>query len=235
MVGVAGKPPKNWWSDVLGNIPQDSSPGPTTLDILAERGIFPVKEQPHKPKEAYLFRCPFHDDTHPSFSVHENKNQWKCWTCGGGGPTKLREMLGTGLFPRIPRPPKSPKTAARREATPTGCTLQQLAETKGLPLELLRGLGWRDTHWYSTPAVGIPYSNGALRYRVGLTGKNRFKWQAGATPGLYGAERLTKHDRLVLVVEGETDRSRLHFPGTPRSRSTWGGSLENRMDTTTGR
>jgi 5S rRNA maturation endonuclease (ribonuclease M5) len=114
----------------------------------------------------------------------------------------------------MPRPSKSSKPAnRRRDEQPTGCTLQQLAEAKGLPIELLRGMGWSDTYWYGTPCVGIRYPNGALRYRVGLTGKNRFKWQSGSTPGLYGAERLVKRDQAVLVVEGETDVAACTFLG----------------------
>jgi hypothetical protein len=206
VVGLAGKPAKNWWSDVLGNVPQDSSPGPTTLDILVGRGIFPVKEQPHKPKEAYLFHCPFHDDTHPSFSVHENKNQWICFVCGiGGGPAKLALLLDCAdPIPRMPQPPKSSKPAAKRQGHPAGCTLQQLAEAKGLPIELLQELGWYDTHWYSTPCVGIRYPNGAMRYRVGLVG-DRFRWEKGSSPDLYGRDRIRPTDKILLWVEGETN------------------------------
>lgn len=29
--------------------------------------------------------CPFHDDTHPSFSVNAEENYWHCFTCGIGG------------------------------------------------------------------------------------------------------------------------------------------------------
>ncbi|MCB9423175.1 MAG: hypothetical protein H6667_25480 [Ardenticatenaceae bacterium] len=29
--------------------------------------------------------CPFHDDTHPSFSVNAEENYWYCFTCGIGG------------------------------------------------------------------------------------------------------------------------------------------------------
>jgi hypothetical protein len=45
----------------------------------------------------------------------------------------------------------------------------QLAEEKGLPVELLKGMGWFDTNWFGIPAVGIPYPNGALRYWVRFT------------------------------------------------------------------
>lgn len=30
-------------------------------------------------------QCPFHDDTHPSFSVNAEENYWHCFTCGIGG------------------------------------------------------------------------------------------------------------------------------------------------------
>jgi CHC2 zinc finger len=216
VVAPAASAAKNWWSDVLGDVPQDSSPGPTALDILAERGIFPVKEQPTKPKGAYLFHCPFHNDTHPSFAVHEDQQQWHCWTCGGGGPTKLQEMLGLVLLPPIPRLPKVPQPVAKNQERSSGCTLPPLAAAKRLPQDFLKSImGWFDTDWYGTPAVGIEYGNGSLRYRVGLTGKDRFRWRKGSTPSLYWIDHLPEDAEYALVCEGETDVAAATFLGIP--------------------
>jgi hypothetical protein len=205
------------------------------LDILAELGIFPVKEQPHKPKEAYLFLCPFHDDTHSSFSVHENKTQWKCWICGGGGPRKLRELLGGGLIPPMPRLPKAPKPAVKKvKERPSGCALAPLAAAKNLPLDFLKSvMGWFDLNWYGIPAVGIDYGKGSLRYRVGLTGKNRFRWREGSHPSLYWLDQLPEEAEYVLVCEGETDVAAATFlgipavglPGVSTWKADWAGCL----------
>ena len=221
MVGLAGKPAHqvtDWWSAALGPsaLLQESK---TSLELLADRGIYPTKENTRSLKDRYTFHCPLpghSDDRNPSFLIHGDGIRWKCFVCGlGGGPAKLLEVLGGDAIPRMPQLPKSPKPVTKRQGRPAGCTLQQLAEAKGLPLELLQGMGWRDTSWYSTPAVGILYSDGALRYRVGLTGKSRFRWQAGATPGLYGVERLTKQDRFALGVEGESAVAACTFLGIP--------------------
>lgn len=29
--------------------------------------------------------CPFHDDHHPSFAVHDGEGRWRCWVCGISG------------------------------------------------------------------------------------------------------------------------------------------------------
>ncbi len=147
----------------------------TTIQLLAARGIYPAKEQPRQPKDAYLFLCPLPghaNDTDPSFRVHADENQWKCFVCGsGGGPGELRRILdGTTPYVPSPRPASTPKTASHKER-PTGCTLKELAEAKGLSIKHLRSLGWRDVTHVGVPAIEIPYPNGSIRYRVGLEGK----------------------------------------------------------------
>jgi hypothetical protein len=40
-------------------------------------------------------QCPFHDDTHPSFSVSFQQGAWKCWSgCGSGSLSGLAWRLG---------------------------------------------------------------------------------------------------------------------------------------------
>jgi CHC2 zinc finger len=44
------------------------------------------------------FRCPVHDDTHPSASYNVERAIWKCHACGaGGGATYLSECLGEAV------------------------------------------------------------------------------------------------------------------------------------------
>jgi hypothetical protein len=117
-----------------------------------------------------------------------------------------------------------------------GCSLAGLAEAKGLPIEHLRQLGWRDSNWYGTPAISIPYPNG-LRYRVGLTGKNRFRWKEGSSLSLYGADRLQDlSGGIVLLVEGESDTAAGTLMGIPTAgvpgvgtwETEWAKALEGR-------
>lgn len=223
------------FSSTSAPIPGNSSlDAAATLDILAQHGHFAVKEQPHRPKEAYLFHCPFHDDTEPSFALHEDKNQWHCWTCGGGGPAKMRELLGGGLLPRMDKPLKAPKPASKQKERPSGCTLAQLAEAKGLPLDFLKyEMGWFDSTFYGIPAVAMPYEH-STQLRVEVSGGRKCRWTNEGSPHnakeryIVEPAEPTQGRRTALYVEGTTDCAAAKLigldvfvygiPGT----STWG-------------
>jgi hypothetical protein len=219
-------------------IPQDSAVGlfdhKSTLELLASRGFFPVEERPHNERDRYRFNCPFHADKDPSLSLHANCLAWTCWAgCGQGGPRQMQALLGGDVIPRSL--PKAPPPAVKRvKEQPSGCSLRQLSKAKPLPEDLLRSvMGWVDTTWYSVRSVGIPYPNGSLRYRVGLDGKNRFKWRKGSSPSLYWLDHLPEDAEYVLVVEGETDVAAATFlgipavgvPGVNTWKSAWAGSI----------
>jgi CHC2 zinc finger len=208
-----------------------------TLGSLAEAGIFSDKENPNSERDRYRVLCPFHNDREPSLSIHANGLVWKCFaSCGKGGPQQMREMLDGDLVPRISQVPKQPKPAAKRGDYPTGCTSAQLSEAKGLPTWLMREWGWADDKWHGIRAIRIPYSNGSVRYRVDLQGKQRFRWEKGSTPGLYGIDRLSEADKVVLVVEGETDTlaaslmgiQAIGVPGASSWKPEWAKALECR-------
>jgi hypothetical protein len=178
----------------------------TSYDILAQRGHFPEKEQPHKPKDAYLYRCPFHPDTDPSFSLHEDRMQWKCWVCGiGGGPGELLRLFGDS-YVAPPRPAPAPKNSKHKGTPFAGCTLSQISKAKNLPIDHLRFLGWRDVAYGRVPAVAIPWPGGT-HYRVNLEGKPKYLWDKGGKVSILGIERLEEIRRIgwVLLVEGDTD------------------------------
>jgi DNA primase len=179
---------------------------PSSYDILAQHGHFPAKEQPNKTKDAFLFRCPFHADTDPSFSLHADRQRWKCWAgCGQGGPKELLKRFGDDYVPP-PKPAPAPKKAKQTNNNIIGCTLGQLAKAKGLPVEYLRSLGWRDTTYSGKPAVAIPWPGG-IHYRVNLDEKPKYLWKKGNKVSILGIERLEQIRRTgwVLIVEGETD------------------------------
>jgi hypothetical protein len=194
----------------------------TTLELLAVRGIYPARENFHSVKDRYLFHCPLpghSNDIHPSFSVHANGIQWMCFPCGvGGGPARLINLLGHELATPTEKPPKPPKRATKRQGyTPfTGCSLAQLSKAKNLPIEHLRSLGWHDVTYRGKPAVAIPYTDG-LRYRVGLTGKDRFRWARGSKVSILGIDQLeaVRRGGWVLFVEGETDYAAGLLMGLP--------------------
>jgi hypothetical protein len=188
----------------------------SSLDILAQRGHFPDREQPNKPKDAFLFRCPFHADTNPSFSIHADCNQWICLAgCGKGGPRELLRLFGDN-YVAPPRPAPAQKKTKQKVSSFTGCTLAKLAEAKNFPIEHLRSIGWRDVAYGPAPAVAIEYANGT-RYRVALEGKDRFRWAKGSKVSLYGLDQLEEIRRggWVLFVEGETDVAAGKLMGLP--------------------
>ncbi len=80
----------------------------------------------HRHGDEIAFRCPAHDDRHPSASWNETKGAWTCHACGAhGGYVDLAQRLGVDFRhhladiaspkpgPRHNRPPFSPDDAAR--------------------------------------------------------------------------------------------------------------------------
>ena len=136
---------------------------------------------------------------------------------------------------------------ARNDATAqpaiAGCRLQDLADAKGLPADLLIAQGWSDMHYCSRPAVRIPYRDTrgeetSVRIRVGLNHDGeRFRWKTGDKPCLYGFHELATYDRSVALylVEGETDvetmrlqgHQALGVPGANTWRPEWAEYIED--------
>jgi hypothetical protein len=173
--------------------------------------------------------CPFHDDHDPSFRWDEAKDCCFC-TC---------DISGNDIIAIVQRRKDLDFAGAKvwiaeqlgrhdliREADDAqGCTLQQVADAKKLPIEHLRKLGWFDQARYGKfhrPAVGIPYTDrnnnrNWLRYRVALQsedGKKRFFWRKGDKGApLYGSH-LAAHlpdAGYAFLVEGESDTATLLY------------------------
>jgi putative DNA primase/helicase len=105
-----------------------------------------------------------------------------------------------------------------------GLTVEQLAEAKRLPVELLTGLGCETVTYFGPPAVLIPYTDEAgeiagTRYRLALTSEPKFRWKTGtkASTLLYGVSRLreAREAGYVVLEEGETDWWTLTLHGFP--------------------
>ncbi len=108
---------------------------------------------------------------------------------------------------------KNPNTVTPLALQPvTGVTVSTLAEAKRLPVDFLKSLGIGDLKYSGQSAIRIPYhsENGqelTVRFRLSLTGDNRFKWRKGDKAMPYGLNRLDKIKKAgwVLIVEGESD------------------------------
>ena len=120
------------------------------------------------------------------------------------------------------RDPLPPESRATVQHVP-GCTLEQYAEAKNLPISFLQSLGIKDSKWNKIASLRIPYRNKegveiAVRFRTGLhKGKDgtddRFCWKSGSKAQLYGLWRLPQDKSTLIVVEGESDCHTLWFHG----------------------
>jgi len=213
------------------------------------------------PRSRYMLSCPLpdhedsqHRDHGGSFSVNEDETLWICFGCGARGNAKrLHQLLSGEMRGPYVRPPQhqqpagTPAPAKKNVRQPLqGTTIAQLAEAKGLnPDYLYEELAWRDVKYYNTSAISIPYasetnSDVQVRFRVGLNEGDRFRWDRGSNPRLYGLWNLDviKAMNYVILVEGETDYATLDYrgfpvlgiPGAQNYKSEWNQHLAGLRD-----
>lgn len=189
-------------------------------------------------------RCfnPDHDDRRASCGVNVAHGGFKCQSCGAkGGAYDAAVLLG--------RSPQGAAELCQRHAlgrwddpggggarTPSesrayvhrsfGCTLEQYAVHKQIPIDFLRSLGisdYADNRWPGVRVLRIPYRDAsgnepAVRIRHALDkpegGGDRFLWRKGSKPLLYGLDRLDGAHEVVLA-EGESDCHTLWHHGWP--------------------
>ena len=171
-------------------------------------------------------RCPAHLDRRNSLSVAEGEDGRVLVHCFAGC-TPEDVVAGLGLEMRDLFPPKDAggRDLPRRHATvqgSPGCTLDEYAAAKQLPVEFLETVGLTEITYASRPAVKIPYADEdgaeiAVRFRIALEGDDRFRWKNGSKPRLYGLNRLGQARELgyVVLVEGESDVHTLWHHGYP--------------------
>ena len=175
----------------------------------------------------YHARCPFHDDSEPSFWFNTTNGCWKCETgCGSGNAIsfiarqdgitnkeawqKLCEYAG--VEPRQTRKPR----------TRLPLTLAEYAKSKSIPEAFLTGIGVRQAEdQYGMAYIAIPVydSNGTVscvKNRFHPDNYTRFTYDEGGTVIPYGVWlRLNKEAQELTLVEGESDAQTLwlnHIP-----------------------
>ena len=195
-----------------------------------DRGDAPSNHWPDGKGEYYAL-CPFHNDTHASnFSVSERG--YKCFVCGAqGGLNALAEKMGVAVA-RLHEIPGD---------TPHSIFLEDYARAKGLPIPFLVDCGVTDRKWDGRTVLRIAYLSEhgqevATRYRLALTGDNRFRWSKGSRVIPYGLDRLVEARKAgyIIVVEGESDTQTLRFyhipvlgiPGAATWQREWASYLE---------
>jgi hypothetical protein len=186
-------------------------------------------------------------DQHPSRQWDPEQGMHFCHVCGeGGGAIDLADRLGINRDTQQFRDKRRAKQSAAKAAAagtsggaaigssgwldssgngagaPPGLTVAEFIAAKRLTWELAQNVGMSDAIYAGRPVVRIPYRNeagveAAVRYRLALEGKDRFKWRKGDRPILYGLERLHEIRALgaVIVVEGESDAQTLWLHGFP--------------------
>lgn len=190
-------------------------------------------------------RCPSHDDRANSLSIREGDDGRILLHCHAGCEATaivaamrltmadLFASNGTGgagrFIPRdnaatLQRSTETPKPAT--SATPAGCTLEQYADAKRLPVEELICHGLSQISYQGVPAVRMPYrrpdgTDGPVQFRIRLhksgDGDDRFRWRSGSKSCLYGLWRLPLAHAAgyVVLVEGASDCHTLWHHGIP--------------------
>jgi hypothetical protein len=182
---------------------------------------------------------PAHDhDRSPSCGVNLDHGGFRCQACDAKGsaydaavlvgksPRDAAELCkrhGLGHWDDDPRGGGGCQGVQqpRNRATPPGCTIEQYAEAKGLPLDFLRSLAisdYVDSRWPGVRVLRIPYRDSegnepAVRIRFALDkpegGGDRFLWRKGSKPLLYGLDRVVGSEGEIVLVEGESDAQTL--------------------------
>lgn len=230
----------------------------TALDLVLQR-----LEKVRKRGERWSARCPAHADRHPSLSVgvgHGGSVLLKCFAgCRvedivralGLEVSALFEHEGGGSIPPRGRQerqadqvgPRPVAVSGKRVDSVPGLTVEELAEAKQLPVEVLSELGVGTVNYFGPPAVQVPYTDESgeivgIRYRVSLEREPRFRWKKGTKAArlLYGANRLrdAQDAGFVLLVEGESDAWTLIHHGLPvvalPGASMWSEEHAQRLD-----
>lgn len=139
----------------------------------------------------YQTLCPFHDETRPSFSLHQEKG-YKCFACNAkGGVRALAERLGLQTGP---------------------LTVEQIAEAKGIPLNWLieNKIARQGKNGIEIPYLDEQGNEATIRTRLNLCklkSDNRFLWERGKPLMPYGLQHLV-HQNIAgytILVEGESD------------------------------
>ncbi len=134
-----------------------------------------------------LWRCPFHDDAHPSFEVNLTRKTWRCWTCAvGGDAAELVKRFNQCDFPAAVRflaglsgaIPASRGTTLIAAGKPSA---RPPDEPSGLPMDEASTLAEEAAGclWEPRGAKGLAYLHGR-----GLTNKTIKAADLGFTPGV---------------------------------------------------
>ena len=187
-------------------------------------------------------RCPFHDDTHKSFSVRLDTGFYHCFAEDDGGNfvkfwAKYRgfgddtKAAYKDILERYNISTERPKPAKKKAGKGGGnnlrpYTLDQYVKEKNLPEDWLREVCRLDTsfdryhnvEYLETPYYRISGEKAVFRKRFA---DKEFRWPRNSSDNicLYGEWRIPDYQRnglkYLIMVEGESDAQSLWFMGIP--------------------
>jgi KaiC/GvpD/RAD55 family RecA-like ATPase len=184
-------------------------------------------DQPKQNPNGWMARCPAHDDGKRSLSIayKDGKVLLKCFAgCDFAAITGALDVKASELFE--PDPSRELTRSMEKKLHggarfQSSLTLAQLAEHKGLPVEFLQSLGWKEESNGRT-SVLIPYvhpltNDVRMRVRTALQAKEGSSWQPGANMYAYDPDFGIKADRdgYAVICEGETDTATLLYADIP--------------------
>ena len=180
---------------------------------------FYTERLPTVPKPAgdhkYNACCPFHQEKNPSFWFNTQNGMCKCETgCFSGNATSfLARLEGISNQEAWAELCKLAGVDDQKEKPKLPETLQHYSESKHLPMDFLVELGMKDQPgnngrpaYITIPYFGVDGKCVAIKQRFNKENKQRFGWEKGGTPTLYGLWLpLNKEAKAVILVEGESD------------------------------
>lgn len=156
--------------------------------------------------------CPVHGDRDPSLSIAVSNSGIVLVKCFAGCELKsILEAVGLEIKDLFP--------ASLRQRGDAAIDLTGYAELKQLPIEFLKELGLATSHYAKRPCVKIPYydkdkNETTVRFRLSVRG-DKFRWRKGSKAQLYGLWRLSRADKYIVLVEGESDAQTLWLHDIP--------------------
>lgn len=145
----------------------------------------------------YQARCPIHDDQNPSLSIQEKNDKILIHCHAGCSQDDLWKWVRSKVKKEI------------KEEKPSGLLLSQYASYLGLNSIDLQSFGVMQSAYQNRPAIAFEYRDweGNLlykRWRIALNG-DRFRYDKGVRPILYGQWRFGENEHSTILAEGESD------------------------------
>lgn len=174
------------------------------MDIKEQLGILGISGEIYKRGKEMKLCCPFHDDSHPSFSINLENGIWFCYSrCGGGDWMEFIERIKVddqyAPLENIDSVPEKPKEPILKSLLDRGFT-REMFEKWGIVWDEKIG-----AMRFPILDMGGQTESNLWRYPEGVTPKYRYEPGFKRSETLYGLWRLDSVLGDVVLVEGPLD------------------------------